>query len=90
MTCQSGNEGINPGSEVFELDLNKQSSSTIGGINIDVGRGVSNYIKVPEFKYEAGKNYELRVRDNYTIAPIEYIGDADLSDLSIDLTNEQQ
>jgi hypothetical protein len=89
LTSQSGMEMINPGTEIFELDLNNQKSLVMGGFNIDVGRGASNYIKIPDFKYEAGVNYELRVKSDGSIEQISAVGSADLSDLKIALVNER-
>jgi hypothetical protein len=81
---------INPGDEVFELELNKQPSATLGGFNIDVGRGVSNYLRIPEYRYEAGYNYILRVKSDGTLAPIEQSSKIDTSgELRIDLINER-
>jgi hypothetical protein len=82
-------EMINPGTEIFELDLNNQKSLVMGGFNIDVGRGATNYIKIPYFKYEAGVNYELRIKSDGSIEQISAVGSADLSDLKISLVNER-
>jgi hypothetical protein len=89
LTSQGGMEIINPGDETFELDLNRQPVLVIGGYTIDIGRGVSNYIPVPEFRYEAGYNYVLRLRADGTLAPIERVSKMDITgDLRINLDNE--
>jgi hypothetical protein len=79
---------INPGTETFELDLHKQKSMAIGGLNVDLNLGVANVIKVPEFTAKAGHNYQLRVRENG--APIiTELGQSDTDDFSIHLLNER-
>ncbi|MDR2922741.1 MAG: hypothetical protein LBU85_05305 [Treponema sp.] len=89
LTCQNGYEMINPGAETFELDLNRQPVMVIGGFSIDIGRGVRNYIPVPEFRYEAGYNYVLRLRSDGTLAPIERSSKMDTTgNLRINLINE--
>jgi hypothetical protein len=89
ITSQNGYEMINPGSETFELDLNRQPVMVIGGFTIDIGRGVSRYIPVPEYRYEAGYNYILRLRSDGTLAPIEKLTKMDTTgNLKINLVNE--
>jgi uncharacterized protein YceK len=88
MTNQNGTTMINPGSETYELNLQKQQSLTIGGLNIDLSLGASNYIKVPEAVYEAGYNYQVRVRQGAP-AVVTKMGKSQTDDLSIQLVNER-
>ncbi|MDR3147535.1 MAG: hypothetical protein LBU00_04055 [Treponema sp.] len=89
LTSRNGYEMINPGAETFELDLNNQPAMVIGGFTIDIGRGVANYLPVPEYRYEAGYNYVLRLRADGSLAPIEPLSKMDIiGDLRINLTNE--
>jgi hypothetical protein len=85
---QSGNTMINPGSETFELNLQKQSFLRIGGLNVDLSLGAANHIRIPEYEYEAGYNYQVRVRQG-AVPEVIRLGKSDTNNLSIQLVNEQ-
>jgi hypothetical protein len=88
-TNQNGTTMINPGSETYELNLQKQSSLVIGGLRIDPSLGAANVVVVPEYEFEAGFNYQLRVTQNGNPPTIVKMGKADTDELSISLLNER-
>jgi hypothetical protein len=86
-TNQNGTTMINPGSETYELNLQKQASLTIGGLKIDAGLGQANVMDIPEFRYEAEYTYQVRIRQG--AAPrIERLGKSDVNNLALNLLNE--
>jgi len=87
MTNQNGTTMINPGSETYELNLQKQPSLVIGGLQIDAGLGQANNIQIPEFNYRAEYNYQIRVRQG-ALPVITELGRSDTSVLSLRLLNE--
>ncbi|GBU28668.1 hypothetical protein R84B8_02228 [Treponema sp. R8-4-B8] len=86
-TNQNGTTMINPGSETYELNLQKQASLTIGGLKIDAGLGQANVMDIPEYKYEAEYTYQVRIRQG-AIPKIEKLGKSDTSALALSLLNE--
>jgi hypothetical protein len=88
-TNQNGTTMINPGSETFELNLQKQRSLRIGGLNVDLSLGAANVIRIPEYTYEAGYNYQVRVKQGSAEPEIIALGPSDNNDFSIQLVNER-
>ena len=88
MTNQNGTTMINPGSETYELNLQKQRLLRIGGLNIDLSLGAANVIRIPEYEYEAGHNYQVRVRQGATPEIIS-LGASDNDVFGIQLVNER-
>ena len=87
MTNQNGTQMINPGSETYELDLQKQATLTIGGMAVDLGLGQANNIRIPENRYRAEYSYQIRIRQG--AAPIiTELGKSDTSSLNLSLLNE--
>ena len=87
MTNQNGSTFINPGTETYELNLQGQSSYEISGLRIDFNVGERDILRVPDFTFEAGIVYRLRVREG--VAPtITQVGKSDTSDLALTLLNE--
>jgi len=86
-TNQNGTTMINPGSETYELNLQKQKNLTIGGLKIDAGLGQANVMDIPEFKYEAEYTYQVRIRQG-TTPRIERLGKSDTNNLALTLLNE--
>jgi hypothetical protein len=84
---QNGTTMINPGSETYELNLQKQSHLVIGGLRIDAGLGQSENINIPEYDYEAGYNYQIRVRQGAQ-PTITRLDKSDTSELALVLLNE--
>jgi hypothetical protein len=87
-TNQNGTTMINPGSETYELNLQKQRSLRIGGLNVDLSLGTENVISIPEYTYEAGHNYQIRIRQG-ALPEIVSLGESDNNDFSIQLVNER-
>ncbi|MDR2482548.1 MAG: hypothetical protein LBD08_02840 [Treponema sp.] len=87
MTNQNGTTMINPGSETYELNLQKQKSLVVGGMNIDPSLGEANVIRIHDFEYEAETSYQIRVRQG-SEPVITPLGKSDTSDLSLRLLNE--
>ncbi|MDR0585945.1 MAG: hypothetical protein LBG26_01765 [Treponema sp.] len=87
-TNQNGTTMINPGSETYELNLQKQERLKIGGLRIDLSLGAANTIPVPEYEYEAGFNYQVRIRQGLP-AEINRLGKSDSDDFGIVLVNER-
>jgi hypothetical protein len=85
---QNGTTMINPGAETYELNLLKQRALTIGNLNIDLSLGAANYIPIPEYQYEAGYNYQVRIRQGGS-PEIVRLGESDNDDFSIQLVNER-
>jgi hypothetical protein len=86
-TNQNGTTMINPGSETYELNLQKQSHLVIGGMAIDPGLGQTNTIEIPEYDYKAEYNYQVRIRQGARPVIAE-LGKSDISDLALRLLNE--
>jgi len=86
-TNQNGTTMINPGSETYELNLQKQSSLTIGGLKIDAGLGQANTMDIPEYKYEAEYTYQVRIRQG-AVPKIERLSKSDTHSLALSLLNE--
>jgi hypothetical protein len=78
---------INPGSETYELDLQKQNHLVIGGLRIDAGLGQASNLDIPEYDYEAGYNYQLRVRQGAQPV-LTRLDKSDTSELALTLLNE--
>jgi hypothetical protein len=86
-TNQNGTTMINPGSETYELNLQKQSHLVIGGLKIDAGLGQANAIDIPEYDFKAEYNYQVRIRQGAKPVIAE-MGKSDTSDLALTLLNE--
>jgi hypothetical protein len=87
MTNQNGTQMINPGIETYELNLQKQPSLTIGNLKIDPRQGAANIMDIPEFEYQAGHTYSIRVQRG--VPPqINVVGQDDSSSLILVLINE--
>jgi len=87
LTNQRGTQMFNPGSETYELDLQKQSSLTVGGLAVDLNLGAANFIRIPDYTYRAEYTYQVRIREGGEPVITE-IGKSDTSNLSITLLNE--
>ena len=87
-TNQNGTTMINPGSETYELNLQKQERLKIGGLRVDLSLGAANTIAVPEYEYEAGYNYQIRVRQGLP-AEVTRLSKSDSNDFGIILVNER-
>ena len=87
MTNQNGTTMINPGSETYELNLQKQASLTIGGLAIDLNLGAANNLRIPEYRYEAEYTYQIRVREG-AVPTVTSLGKSDTSSLALSLLNE--
>jgi len=87
MTNQNGTQMINPGSETYELDLQKQATLTIGGMAVDLGLGQANNIRIPENRYRAEYSYQIRIRQGASPIITE-LGKSDTSSLNLSLLNE--
>ncbi|MDR1837493.1 MAG: hypothetical protein LBQ89_07535 [Treponema sp.] len=88
LTNQRGTQMFNPGSETYELDLQKQASLTIGGLSVDLNLGAANFIRVPDYTYRAEYTYQIRIREGGAAPVITEIGKSDTNNLSITLLNE--
>jgi hypothetical protein len=88
-TNQNGTTMINPGSETYELNLQKQPRLRIGGLNVDLSLGAANVIRIPEYEYEAGYNYQVRIRQGGTASEVIRLGQSSNDDFSIQLVNER-
>ena len=86
-TNQNGTTMINPGSETYELNLQKQNRLTIGGMKIDAGLGQANVMDIPDYEYRAEYNYQIRIRQGAKPVITE-LSKSDTSDLLILLLNE--
>jgi hypothetical protein len=80
---------VNPGSETYELDLKKQDHLVIGGLSFDLGLGQANIIRIPEYDYKAGYNYQVRIRQGGQPVVVTELNKADTNDLAINLINER-
>ena len=88
MVSRNGNEMINPGwEELFELDLQKQSSFPIRDLQIDFGTGASERVAVEAYTYEAEYTYRVSVERGKQ-PKIEKLRKADSSNMAIELVNE--
>jgi hypothetical protein len=88
-TNQNGTTMINPGSETYELNLQKQPRLRIGGLSVDLSLGAANVIRIPEYDYEAGYNYQVRIRQGGAAPELIRLGKSDNDDFSIQLVNER-
>jgi hypothetical protein len=88
LTNQNGTTMINPGNETYELNLQKQRFLRIGGLNADLSLGAANVIPIPEYEYEAGHNYQVRIRQGASPEIIK-LGASDNDDFGIRLVNER-
>jgi hypothetical protein len=88
MTNQNGTQMINPGSDTYELNLQKQQNLVIGGLNIDLGLGQANVISIPEFNFKAEYTYHLRVQEGGRTPVITELQKSDISNPVIILLNE--
>ncbi|MDR1257233.1 MAG: hypothetical protein LBJ86_05760 [Spirochaetaceae bacterium] len=86
---QNGTTMINPGSETYELNLQKQPRLRIGGLSVDLSLGAANVIRIPEFDYEASYNYQVRIRQDGAAPEVIRLGKSDNDDFSIQLVNER-
>ncbi|MDR3173130.1 MAG: hypothetical protein LBU19_02665 [Treponema sp.] len=86
-TNQNGTTMINPGSETYELNLQKQNHLVIGGLKIDAGLGQAENIDIPEYDYKAEYNYQIRVRRGARPVITE-LGKSDTSTPALTLLNE--
>jgi hypothetical protein len=87
-TNKNGTTMINPGSETFELDLQKQEHLPIGGMFFDLSLGQANNIPIPEYDYQAGYNYQVRIRQGQPAA-ITQLNKSDTDEFVIVLVNER-
>ncbi|MDR2478279.1 MAG: hypothetical protein LBD48_03090, partial [Treponema sp.] len=60
MINQNGTTMVNPGTETYELNLQKQPHLVLGGLKVDFSLGQANVVDIPEFDYKAEYNYRLR------------------------------
>jgi hypothetical protein len=88
-TNQNGTTMVNPGSETYELNLQKQRSLTLGGLSVDLSLGAANIIRIPEYTYEAGYNYQVRIRQGGEATQIIKLNKSDNDDFTILLVNER-
>jgi hypothetical protein len=88
-TNQNGTTMFNPGPETYELNLQKQPRLRIGGLSVDLGLGAANVIRIPEYEYEAGYNYQVRIRQGGTASEVIRLGQSSNDDFSIQLVNER-
>jgi hypothetical protein len=87
MTNQNGSTMINPGTETYELNLQKQPHLVIGGLKVDYSLGQANVVPIPEYDYKAEYNYQIRLRQG--AAPvITEMGKSDTSEPMLTLLNE--
>jgi hypothetical protein len=87
-TNQNGTTMVNPGSETYELNLQKQERLVIGGLQFDLGLGQANNVPIPEYNYESGYNYQVRIRQGQS-AVVTRLNKSDTNDLTIQLVNER-
>jgi len=87
MTNQNGTQMINPGSETYELNLQKQPRLVIGGLSVDLTLGQANVIRIPEQAYRAEYSYQIRIRQGAAPVVTE-LGRSDTNNLAIHLLNE--
>jgi hypothetical protein len=85
---QNGTTMINPGAETYELNLLKQRALTIGNLCVDLSLGAAHYIPIPEYEYQAGYNYQVRIRQGGN-PEIVRLGESNNDDFSIQLVNER-
>jgi hypothetical protein len=88
-TNRNGTRMVNPGSETYELNLQKQERLTIGGLSFDLSLGQANNIPIPEYEYEAGYNYQVRIRAGGQPATVERLNKSDIDEFVINLVNER-
>jgi hypothetical protein len=86
-TNQNGTTMVNPGSETYELNLQKQSHLVIGGMKIDAGLGQAENLDIPEYDYQAEYNYQIRVRRGAQPVIVE-LGKSDTTTPALTLLNE--
>jgi hypothetical protein len=88
LTSTSGMRMINPGNETFELNLQKQEHLSIGGLAIDLSLGAQNYLNIPENDYQAGYNYQVRVRNDGVPLSVTQLNKSETDQFAIQLVNE--
>jgi hypothetical protein len=71
-TNKNGTTMVNPGSETYELNLQKQEHLMIGGMFFDLNLGRTENVPIPEFDYQSGYNYQVRIRQGQpaTVTPL--------------------
>jgi hypothetical protein len=87
-TNKNGTTMVNPGSETYELNLEKQEHLSIGGMSFDLSLGAANYIPIPEYDYQAGYNYQVRIRQGQP-ASVTQLNKSDVDEFVIILVNER-
>ncbi|MDR2193256.1 MAG: hypothetical protein LBP19_02145 [Treponema sp.] len=88
-TNQNGTTMVNPGTDTFELNLQKQERLTFGSLSFDLNLGQANVVPIPEYEYQAGYNYQIRIRQGGQPATIEQLNKSDTDEFVIQLVNEQ-
>jgi hypothetical protein len=79
---------VNPGSETYELNLEKQEHLSIGGMFFDLSLGQANNIPIPEYDFQSGYNYQVRIRQGQTAA-VTQLSKSDTDEFVITLVNER-
>jgi hypothetical protein len=87
-TNKNGTTMVNPGSETYELNLQKQEHLKIGGMLFDLNLGQANNVPIPEYDYQAGYNYQIRIRQGQTVT-VEQLNKSDTDEFVIVLVNER-
>ncbi|MDR3138518.1 MAG: hypothetical protein LBT95_02470 [Treponema sp.] len=87
-TNKNGTTMVNPGSETYELNLQKQERLVIGGMAFDLGLGQADAIPIPEYDYQAGYNYQIRIRQGQPIS-VTQLSKSDTNEFEIVLVNER-
>jgi hypothetical protein len=87
-TNKNGTTMVNPGSETYELNLEKQEHLLIGGMFFDLNLGQANNIPIPEYDYQAGFNYQVRIRQGLP-ASVTMLNKSDTDEFVITLVNER-
>jgi hypothetical protein len=87
-TNKNGTTMVNPGSETYELNLEKQEHLLIGGMSFDANLGQANNIPIPEYDYQAGFNYQVRIRQGQP-ASVTQLNKSDTDEFIIILVNER-
>jgi hypothetical protein len=85
---KNGTTMVNPGSETFELNLQKQEHLQIGGMLFDLNLGQEGNIPIPEYDYEAGYNYQIRIRQGQPVT-VTQLNKSDTNEFEIVLVNER-
>jgi hypothetical protein len=88
-TNKNGTTMVNPGSETYELNLQKQEHLLIGGMVFDLNLGQANNIPIPEYEYQSGFNYQVRIRGDGQPATVTQLSKSDTDEFVIVLVNER-